>query len=68
MVFYGNPTKTWLLILGLVILVVSAAGILINLGITFWILEVLPTNPVIYLGATGVLGIIMLIIGLNPSI
>ncbi|MEM4152761.1 MAG: hypothetical protein QXK80_01415 [Candidatus Pacearchaeota archaeon] len=68
MVFYGNPAKTWLLILGLVIIIVSVAGILINLGITFWILENLPTNPIIYLGIDAAIGLIMLIIGFNPMI
>lgn len=68
MVFYGSPAKTWLIILGLVIVVVSVVGILINLGITFWILETLPTNPVIYLGINGVVGLLMLIIGSNPAI
>ncbi len=68
MVFYGNPAKTWLLILGLVILVVSVVGGLVNLGITFWVLSALPANPVIYLGIDALFGLIMLIIGLNPTI
>ncbi|MCX8194375.1 MAG: hypothetical protein N3G19_03395 [Candidatus Pacearchaeota archaeon] len=68
MVFFRNPAKTWLAILGLVITIVSLAGLLINLGITFWILGNLPTNPAIYLGIDIVLGIIMLIISLNPMI
>lgn len=68
MVFYGNPAKTWLLILGVIVLVVSAVGILLNFGITFSFLSVLPTNLVIYLGIDALFGLIMLIIGLNPTI
>lgn len=68
MVFYGNAAKAWLLILGLIIFVVSIAGGLVNLGITFWVLAALPANPVIYLGIDALLGIIMLVIGLNPMV
>ncbi len=53
--------KTWMFVLGVVALVVSVAGIVINLGYAFAFLEALPSNPVIYLGVDAAIGLLMLI-------
>ena len=68
MIGYGNPSKTWMFILGVAILVVSAAGLLINLGYAFAFLTALPANPIIYLAIDAVIGLIMLFIGLKPGL
>jgi|GEM_PF-3425934 len=57
--------KTYMFVLGIVALVVSAAGILINLGFDFAFLAMLPTNPVIYLGIDALVGLLMLILSLQ---
>ena len=60
--------KSWMFILGIIALVVSVAGILVNLGFTFAFLEALPTNPVIYLGVDAAIGLFMLILSIQRNI
>lgn len=57
--------KTWMFIIGLVIFIVSAAGVAISLGFTFSILATFPANPIVYLVIDGILGLILLFLGLQ---
>lgn len=54
--------KTWMFILGLILLVVSAVAVAINFGYDFSVLSALPTNPVIYLIIDGIIGLILIFI------
>ena len=53
--------KTLMFIFGIIALVVSAAGLLINLGYAFAFLAALPANPIIYLAIDAVIGVLLVI-------
>lgn len=57
--------KTWMFILGLILLVVNAVAVAINFGYDFLVLSALPTNPVIYLIIDGIIGLILIFISLR---
>lgn len=59
--------KTWMFIVGLVMLVVSAVGLALNLGLLGSILSFLPVMPALYLGIDAALGLIMIVISLSPQ-
>lgn len=60
--------KTWMFVLGVVALVVSAAGIVVNLGFTFWFLAVLPINPIVYLAIDTIVGLALIGLSLQRTL
>lgn len=59
--------KTLMFIAGIVALVVSAAGLAINLGYAVSILGALPVNPVIYLAIDAIIGLLLVIFSFQRS-
>jgi arginine exporter protein ArgO len=60
--------KTWMFILGIIILVVSVAAILISLGYAFAFLASLPQNLIVFLAIDAIAGLIMIIISLQRTL
>lgn len=60
--------KTVMFIAGVIALVVSAAGLAINLGYAASILGALPTNPVIYLVIDAIIGLLLIIFSIQRAV
>ncbi|MGB9707749.1 MAG: hypothetical protein ACPLXC_00220 [Candidatus Pacearchaeota archaeon] len=60
--------KTLMFIAGIIALVVSAAGLAINLGYAFAFLEALPSNPMIYLAIDAIIGLLLVIFSFQRSL
>jgi len=59
--------KTLLVIFGLMVLIVSGAGLAISLGFTPGFLAALPTNVTIFFGINVILGLLAIIYGSSHS-